>query len=232
MPTERPGRSNVRNTASRIPGPFELGPLEVSQAQWEAVIKENPYELDRSNPCYDVPGCGRGSRGPSIPPRSRGMTTEVHRRAEPARPQSSLQVADRGRVVIRARAGTTTRYSFGNSDADLAEYAWFGGDFQIGGTHPVGKRHRIHRATMTPMATSGNEFRTGTTRTTMPAIPPRIRPGSWRQARRARRNLAGDRDELALCVQARLRTTAASASVALASGPSGKTPSRAKGRTR
>ena len=38
-----------------------------------------------------------------------------------------------------ARAGTTTRYSFGDDDSELKEYAWFSenlGDM----THPVGKK--------------------------------------------------------------------------------------------
>jgi formylglycine-generating enzyme required for sulfatase activity len=39
-----------------------------------------------------------------------------------------------------ARAGTTTAYSFGDDDAQLSRYAWFGEDFSTGGTHPVGQK--------------------------------------------------------------------------------------------
>ena len=39
-----------------------------------------------------------------------------------------------------ARAGTTTAYSFGESEADLGRYAWFGQDFASGGSHPVGTK--------------------------------------------------------------------------------------------
>jgi formylglycine-generating enzyme required for sulfatase activity len=37
------------------------------------------------------------------------------------------------------RAGTTTRFSFGEADASLGEYAWFTGNSD-GKTHPVGQK--------------------------------------------------------------------------------------------
>lgn len=43
-----------------------------------------------------------------------------------------------------ARAGTTTAYSFGDSEDDLSRYAWFGGDFSSDGTHPVGQKEPNH----------------------------------------------------------------------------------------
>lgn len=39
-----------------------------------------------------------------------------------------------------ARAGTQTRYSFGDDEADLGRYAWYGENFATGGTHPVGQK--------------------------------------------------------------------------------------------
>jgi formylglycine-generating enzyme required for sulfatase activity len=39
-----------------------------------------------------------------------------------------------------ARAGTTTAYSFGNDPAELARHAWYGENFDTGGTHPVGQK--------------------------------------------------------------------------------------------
>ena len=39
------------------------------------------------------------------------------------------------------RAGTTTRFSFGDDDRELGLYAWFGELFMAGGkTHPVGEK--------------------------------------------------------------------------------------------
>ena len=39
------------------------------------------------------------------------------------------------------RAGTTTKYSFGDSDSELDEYAWYGKAEALGGTtHPVGEK--------------------------------------------------------------------------------------------
>ena len=35
---------------------------------------------------------------------------------------------------------TTTVYSFGDDDAQLARYAWFGEGFGSGSTHPVGRK--------------------------------------------------------------------------------------------
>ena len=39
-----------------------------------------------------------------------------------------------------ARAGTSTRYSFGDDERQLDRYAWHGGDFQTGGHHSVGTK--------------------------------------------------------------------------------------------
>ena len=37
------------------------------------------------------------------------------------------------------RAGTTTRFSFGDSDSDLGDYGWYGGNSSYT-THPVGEK--------------------------------------------------------------------------------------------
>lgn len=39
-----------------------------------------------------------------------------------------------------ARAGSTTRYGFGNDAEMLGRYAWYGEDFENGSTHPVGQK--------------------------------------------------------------------------------------------
>ncbi len=39
--------------------------------------------------------------------------------------RQDLPLADRGRVGIRRRAGTTTPYSFGDSADELGDYAWY-----------------------------------------------------------------------------------------------------------
>ena len=41
---------------------------------------------------------------------------------------------------VRRTAGTETAYSFGDDEADLERFAWFGEDFETGGTHPVGQK--------------------------------------------------------------------------------------------
>jgi formylglycine-generating enzyme required for sulfatase activity len=125
-----------------ITRPFSLGQHEVTQGQYQAVMGENPSEFKGSNdlpveqvswldavtfcnklgekegrtPCYRIDGkdvtviAGNGYRLPT---------------------EAEWEYA--------CRAGSTTRYPFGDNGAELGENAWFSGNAELK-THPVGQK--------------------------------------------------------------------------------------------
>jgi formylglycine-generating enzyme required for sulfatase activity len=124
-----------------ISKPFYLGRYEVTQAQWDAVLNENPYNRDRSNPYYNLQGMRERITRPDHP-----ATVSWNDAQEFITALNRMEGGNRYRLPSEAeweyaaRAGTETRYSFGNSDTGLESHAWFGGDFDTGGTHPVGQK--------------------------------------------------------------------------------------------
>ncbi|WP_372399924.1 formylglycine-generating enzyme family protein [Azospirillum sp. HJ39] len=124
-----------------ISKPFHFGRFEVTQSQWEAVLGENPYDRDRSNPYYTLPGMRERITRPDHP-----ATVSWNDAQEFIAALNRREGGDRYRLPTEAeweyaaRAGTQSRYSFGDDDADLGRHAWFGEDFNTGGTHPVGRK--------------------------------------------------------------------------------------------
>jgi formylglycine-generating enzyme required for sulfatase activity len=109
--------------------PFELGVYEVTQEQYEAVMGTNPGRY----------------KGPQNPVENVSWDDAV----EFCRKLSELPAEKKAGYVYRlpteaeweyaCRAGTTTAYSFGDSESELGDYAWF--DENSGETtHPVGEK--------------------------------------------------------------------------------------------
>jgi formylglycine-generating enzyme required for sulfatase activity len=128
-----------------ISEPFWLGRHEVTQAQWEAVMGVNPYMLERSNPYYNLPGMAERITRPNHP-----ATVSWNDAQDFLAHLNEIEGGPRYRLPTEAeweyaaRAGTTTRYSFGDDDADLPRHAWFGEGFSDGGHHPVGQKESNH----------------------------------------------------------------------------------------
>ena len=109
--------------------PFELAQFEVTQEQYERVMGNNPSHF----------------KGPQNPVEMVSWDDAV----EYCRKLSALPAEKAAGYVYRlpteaeweyaCRAGTTTRFSFGEDDAQLGEYAWYTSNAERS-THPVGQK--------------------------------------------------------------------------------------------
>jgi formylglycine-generating enzyme required for sulfatase activity len=104
--------------------PFNIGRTEVTQAQWEAVMgSDSSYFKGADRPVESV----SWDNAVKFCERLRQLTGVQFR------------LPTEAEWEYAARAGTTTEYSFGDSESQLGQYAWYGSN-SIGQSHPVGKK--------------------------------------------------------------------------------------------
>ena len=172
----------------RITQPFYLGKYEVTQGQWQAVMGNNPSKFtgDANWPVENV---------------SWDDVQEFIRRLNAREGGATYRLPTEAEWEYAARAGTTTRWSFGDDASQLGRYAWYDGNAG-GQTHPVGQLQPNPGGSMTCMAMSGsgcrNWYGNYTSGTAMaPAGPSsgsnRVARGScWRDAARGCRSAIRD----------------------------------------
>lgn len=120
---------------------FYMGKYEVTQQQWEKVMRFNPYDLKRSNPYYHIPGMSKRLKKPNNP-----ATVSWNDAKDFIKKLNELEKTDKyflpsdAQWEYAARAGTTTAYSFGDDKSLLDEYAWYDEGFAFGSTHKVGTK--------------------------------------------------------------------------------------------
>jgi formylglycine-generating enzyme required for sulfatase activity len=109
-----------------ISKPFYIGKYPVTQAQWEAVMGENPsrFKGDLNRPVEQV---------------SWDDVQAFIRKINERESTFPCRLPTEAEWEYACRAGTTARYSFGDDERQLGDYAWY--DENAGGkTHPVGQR--------------------------------------------------------------------------------------------
>jgi formylglycine-generating enzyme required for sulfatase activity len=109
----------------KIKNPFYLGTYPVIQTEWKAVMGDNPSDFKGDN--LPVEGVSWDNVQEFIKELNEKEDTDKYR------------LPSEAEWEYACRAGTTTRYSFGDSKSELGDYGWY--DKNSGReTHPVGQK--------------------------------------------------------------------------------------------
>jgi formylglycine-generating enzyme required for sulfatase activity len=108
-----------------IEKPFYMGRYEVTQKQWRAIMGDNPSDF----------------KGDDLPVETVSWyeVREFIKKLNEKEGIDTYRLPSEAEWEYACRAGTTTRYSFGDSESELGDYAWYtvnSGD----NTHPVGRK--------------------------------------------------------------------------------------------
>jgi formylglycine-generating enzyme required for sulfatase activity len=122
---------------------FDLGIHEVTQGQYQAVMGENPSRfkgsdnlpVERVSWLDAVNFCNKLSEREGGKPYYRVQGADVTIDGG-----SGYRLPTEAEWECACRAGTSTRYSFGDDPAALRDYAWYDANSEAK-THPVGQKH-------------------------------------------------------------------------------------------
>lgn len=138
-PTSEAGDFDLQHTV-RITRPFRLGIYPATQEQFETVMGTNPSGFSPTGG-HATHVEGRDTSNHPVDAVTWHEAVEFCRRlsALPEERQAGrlYRLPTEAEWEYACRAGSTTRYYFGDDDSQLAEYAWFG---KMDGTHPVGQK--------------------------------------------------------------------------------------------
>ena len=135
----------------RITKPFYLGKYLVTQEQWEAVLGGNPNSYIKG-PKYPVMSVSWDECQQFL----------EHLNAKSAAGRGKFQLPSQAQWEYACRAGSTTRYCFGDDASQLGEYAWY--EKNSNKHHAPGRREEAERlGRMTCTGPSGSGARIGMT---------------------------------------------------------------------
>ena len=111
---------------------YAFGKYEITQAQYEAVMKNNPSRFKGENrPVENVSWDDAVGFCKKL--------TEQERASGRISTNQEYRLPTSGEWVHACRAGTTTNYYTGDSVKDLSRAGWYDRN-SLGGTHPVGQK--------------------------------------------------------------------------------------------
>ena len=124
-PLDEKGRYDIEGPVHnvKIEDAFYLGKYEVTQNQWQAVMGNNPSNFKGG----DLP----------VEQISWNDAQDFIKKLNEKEGTDQYRLPSEAEWEYAARAGTSTRYSFGDNESKLGEYAWYYGnpDYK---THPIG----------------------------------------------------------------------------------------------
>ncbi|WP_072143500.1 caspase, EACC1-associated type [Pseudanabaena sp. 'Roaring Creek'] len=123
---EKESRDNERPQIKDVNvSTFYMGKYEVTQAQWQAIMGNNPsnFKDNLQNPVEQV-------SWDDVQEFCKKLSQKAGR---------EFRLPSEAEWEYACRAGTTTAYSFGNNASLLGEYAWYGAN-SGSKTHPVGQK--------------------------------------------------------------------------------------------
>ena len=123
---------------------FYLGKYEITQAQWKAVMGTTPWSTGRDSVVSGQYVCGRhhvqsGSNKPAAHI-SWDDVQDLVRRLNRTAGDSLYRLPTEAEWEYACRAGTATRWSFGDDVSRLGEYAWYGDNVAGEYARPVGTK--------------------------------------------------------------------------------------------
>ena len=157
----------------QITKPFYLGKYPVTQEQWQAVMGDNPSHFkDPKNPveCVSWNDCQQ-------------FVGKLNKRSSDQ--TGAFKLPTEAQWEYACRAGSTTRYCFGDDEGGLGDYAWHLNN-SGGRTHPVGEKKPNAWGLYDMHGNVLEQWRTCTIRPTIGSRRPPIRWG----LRRSRTALA------------------------------------------
>jgi formylglycine-generating enzyme required for sulfatase activity len=115
----------------QITQPFYLGMFEVTQAQYQRVMGSNPSNFKDDSGLLPVETVSWQD--------AQEFCAKLSDLTDEKQAGRQYRLPTEAEWEYACRAGTQTKFSFGEDDKDRGEYAWFSGN-SGGATHPIGQK--------------------------------------------------------------------------------------------